>query len=44
MMLRKWSANKRLLPELKLQWQEILQPFGEQGYNSLKGDGGERSE
>ena len=28
---------ERLLLELKLQWQEKLQPFDERGYNSLKG-------
>lgn len=27
----------RLLTALKLRWQEKLQPFGERGYNSLKG-------
>lgn len=28
---------EKLLKELKLRWQEQLQPFGEKGYNSLKG-------
>ena len=27
----------RLLMALKLKWQEKLQPYGERGYNSLKG-------
>lgn len=34
---------ERLLTELKLQWQEKLQPFGEKGYNSLKGFARERN-
>jgi len=35
---------ERLLTDLKLQWQEKLQPFGENGYNSLKGYARERNE
>jgi hypothetical protein len=35
---------ERLLTDLKLQWQEKLQPFGEKGYNSLKGYARERNE
>lgn len=34
----------RLLLELKLKWQEKLQPFGERGYNSLRGFQREREQ
>lgn len=34
---------ERLLTGLKLKWQEKLQPFGEKGYNSLKGYERERN-
>ncbi|MDD2337914.1 MAG: DUF2087 domain-containing protein, partial [Geobacteraceae bacterium] len=35
---------ERLLLALKLQWQKKLQPFGDQGYNSLKGYQREREQ
>jgi hypothetical protein len=35
---------ERLLLTLKLQWQEKLQPFGDGGYNSIKGYQREREQ